>query len=567
MQKYWKSTEYDVSEATGLYQELKVNPVFCQLLAQRGICNYNEARKFFRPRLSHLHDPFLMKDMEKAVLRIGRAIAKNEKILIYGDYDVDGTTSVALLYTFLSGVYKDIDFYIPDRYKEGYGISIQGVEYAHQHECSLIIALDCGIKAHESVQYGNSKNIDFIICDHHLPDSELPEALCILNPKQPECNYPFRELSGCAIGFKLAEAFSQLYNLSYKEAVEPLLDLVAVSLACDFVPLTGENRVLAYFGLKRLNHRPRVGLKVLLGQVSSEKRYTVRDLVFRLGPVINAAGRIKHASEAVKLLIAADDNIAKALAASLIAKNQERRDIEHDIVLQAKEMIESDSAFAEKKALVLFNDKWHKGVLGIVASKMVDQYHKPTIVLTLSNGKIVGSARSVSGFNIYEAIQKCEHLLLGYGGHKFAAGLSLHPENFEEFIQGCQKVVAQTITERQLLPVQHFDAEISMGQINKKFWNLLKQFSPFGPQNMRPVFISKHLRDTGNSKLIKNEHIKLVVHQDNCSSVDGIAFNMSQYMNKLASQQPFDACFVLEENNFRGKSSIQINVKDIRFEA
>jgi single-stranded-DNA-specific exonuclease len=565
MQKRWEFTEYDVSEATNLYQQLKVNPVFCQLLVQRGIYSFEQAKHFFRPQLTHLHDPFLMKDMEKAVRRIAQAIIKNEHILIYGDYDVDGTTSVALMYTFLSGLHKNIDFYIPDRYKEGYGISLKGVEYAQQNECTLIIALDCGIKAHEAVNFGNSKNIDFIICDHHLPDPELPEAYAILNPRQSDCSYPFRELSGCAIGFKLAEAFVQLYDLSFEDVVEPLLDLVAVSLACDFVPLTGENRVLAYFGLQRLNQKPRTGLKILMGMLKSCDNYSVRDLVFGIGPVINAAGRIGHASEAVDLLISVDENIANDVAVSLIAKNQQRRDIEHDIVLQAKRLVEDDVAFAQKNAVVLFNDQWHKGVVGIVASKMVNEYHKPAIIFTLSNGKIVGSARSVSGFNIYKSIQECDDLLLSYGGHKFAAGLSLNREDLNEFIQRFQDVVALSITERQLLPVQHFDAEINMNQINREFWNLLEQFSPFGPQNMRPVFISKHLRDTGYSKLVKNEHIKLVIHQDSCKPVEGIAFNMGHHMNKLAGKKPFEACFVLEENTFKGKSRLQMNVKDLRF--
>lgn len=565
MQKRWEFTEYDVTEATELHQQLKIHPIFCQLLVQRGINNFDAAKQFFRPQLSHLHDPFLMKGMEKAVQRIGQAIIKKEKILIYGDYDVDGTTSVALIYRFFANYHPHLETYLPDRYKEGYGISIKGIEHAAKQACSLIIALDCGIKAHEAIQFANQKNIDVIVCDHHLPSNELPEAFAILNPKQADCTYPYKELSGCAIGFKLIEGFAQFYNLSFEEEVRPILDLVAISLACDFVPLTGENRVLSYFGLQQLNQNPRLGLRVLMDLLGKDNAYTIRDVVFGIGPLINAAGRLLHASKAVDLLIAQDETQAKDLAKELLGINQERRDIEHDIVLEAKKMVESDLFFAEKKAVVLFKETWHKGVIGIVASKMVEQYHKPTIIFTASNGRIVGSARSVAGFDVYQAIAQCEDLLVNYGGHKYAAGLTLKPSNLEEFIQKFQHIVAQNIHPLQEQATLYIDATLNLDRINDKFWQLLEQFAPFGPKNMRPVFSSKHLRDTGYSKSLKNRHLKLVVKEETGATIEGIAFGLGEYINDLQAQKPFEMCYVIEENNFKGRTKLQLNVKDMRF--
>jgi len=565
MQKRWEFTEYDVIEATELHQQLKIHPIFCQLLVQRGINNFEAAKKFFRPQLSHLHDPFLMKGMERAVQRIGQAIIKKEKILIYGDYDVDGTTSVALMYRFFAKYHAHLDTYLPDRYKEGYGISIKGIEYATTNQCTLIIALDCGIKAHEAIQFANQKDIDVIVCDHHLPSPKLPEAYAILNPKQADCNYPYKELSGCAIGFKLIEGFAQLYNISFEEEVRPILDLVAISLACDFVPLTGENRVLSYFGLQQLNQNPRLGLRVLMVLLGKSNAYTIRDVVFGIGPLINAAGRLLHASKAVDLLVAQDKVQAQDLAKELLAINQERRDIEHDIVLVAKQMVEGDIIFAEKKATVLFKETWHKGVIGIVASRMVDLYHKPTIIFTESNGRIVGSARSVAGFDIYQAIAKCEDLLVNYGGHKYAAGLTLKPSNLEEFTQRFQRIVAQNIHPLQEQATQYIDATLHLDSVNDKFWQLLEQFAPFGPKNMRPVFSSKHLQDTGYSKLLKNRHLRLVVQEEKGATMEGIAFGLGEYINDLQAQKPFEMCYVIEENTFKGKTKLQLNVKDMRF--
>ncbi|MFT5648030.1 MAG: single-stranded-DNA-specific exonuclease [Aureispira sp.] len=565
MQKRWEFTEYDVTEATELHQQLKVHPIFCQLLVQRGINNFEAAKKFFRPQLSHLHDPFLMKGMEKAVQRIGQAIVKKEKILIYGDYDVDGTTSVALIYSFFTKYHAHLDTYLPDRYKEGYGISIKGIEYAAANKCTLIIALDCGIKAHEAIQFANQTNIDVLVCDHHLPSNELPEAHAILNPKQADCNYPYKELSGCAIGFKLIEGFAQFYNLSFEEEVRPMLDLVAISVACDFVPLTGENRVLSYFGLQQLNQNPRLGLRVLMDLLGKSNAYNVRDVVFGIGPLINAAGRLIHASKAVDLLIAQDEDQAKDMSKELLGINQERRDIQHDIVLEAKQMVKDDLFFAEKKATVLFKETWHKGVIGIIASKMVDEYHKPTIIFTESNGRIVGSARSVPGFDVYQAIAQCEDLLVNYGGHKYAAGLTLKPSNFEEFTQRFQQVVAQNIHPLQEQSILYIDATLNLDNVNTKFWQLLEQFAPFGPKNMRPVFSSKHLRDTGYSKLLKTRHLKLVIQEEKGATMEGIAFGLGEHINDLQAQKLFEMCYVIEENNFKGKTKLQLNVKDMRF--
>lgn len=565
MQKRWEFTEYDVTEATELHQQLKVHPIFCQLLVQRGINTFEAAKKFFRPQLSHLHDPFLMKGMERAVQRIGQAIIKKEKILIYGDYDVDGTTSVALIYRFFAKYHVHLDTYLPDRYKEGYGVSIKGIDYAAANQCSLIIALDCGIKAHEAIQFANQKDIDVIVCDHHLPSDELPDAYAILNPKQVDCHYPYKELSGCAIGFKLIEGFAQFYNISFDKEVRPILDLVAISLACDFVPLTGENRVLSYFGLQQLNENPRLGLRVLMDLLGKSNAYNIRDVVFGIGPLINAAGRLLHASKAVDLLIAQEESEAKDLAKELLGINQERRDIEHDIVLEAKQKVDSDLFFAEKKATVLFKETWHKGVIGIVASKMVDQYHKPTIIFTESNGRIVGSARSVAGFDVYQAIAQCEDLLVNYGGHKYAAGLTIKPSNFEEFTQRFQRIVAQNIHPFQEQATLYIDATLKLENVNAKFWQLLEQFAPFGPKNMRPVFSSKHLKDTGYSKLVKNRHLKLVVQEEKGATMEGIAFGLGAYINELKTQKLFEMCYVIEENNFKGRTKLQLNVKDMRF--
>lgn len=565
MQKRWELTEYDVTEATELQEQLNIHPIFCQLLVQRGIYTFQQAKRFFRPQLSHLHDPFLMKDMERAVQRIGQAIIKKEKILLYGDYDVDGTTAVALLYTFLKSYHSNLEIYFPDRYKEGYGISIKGVSYAIQQECSLMIALDCGINAHEAIQFANEQQIDCIICDHHLPSEQLPSAYAILNPKQKDCSYPYQELSGCALGFKLVEAFAQLYQISFEEEVRPLLDFVVLSLACDFVPLTGENRVLAYYGLEQLNLRPRLSLKVFTELLHKERAYSIRDIVFGLGPYLNAAGRLSSASTTFELLVAPDQQTATQKVNELMSANQQRKEIEQQMLAEAQQLIQDDITFGEKRAIILFKKDWHKGVIGIVASKLVDKYHKPTIVLTESNGRMVGSARSIQGFDIHQMLVQCHDLLINYGGHKYAAGLSLKTSHFDLFVQQFQATVNQHIAPLQTQAVQYIDAELNFELIQDSFWKLLQQFAPFGPLNMRPVFATKQLIDSGYSKLLKQQHIKLVVEQKDGPLMEGIAFGLGHFFQHLQSKKPFEMCYVIEENTFKGRSKLQLNVKDMRF--
>lgn len=564
MKKRWKFTEYNPDEAEELHNNLRVHPIFCQLLVQRGIKTFDQAERFFRPKLAHLHDPFLMKDMETAVRRIEQALIKKERILIYGDYDVDGTTAVSTMVTFFAKYHKAIDYYIPDRYKEGYGVSMQGIEYAIQNRYNLIIALDCGIKGHEPIAFAKSKGIDFIVCDHHIPDETLPEAVAILNPKQEDCDYPYKELSGCAIGFKLIEAFAQYNNIPFEEVTD-LLDLVAVSLACDFVPLTGENRTLAYFGLQKLNENPRMGLKMAKQLLERQPNYNIRDIVFGIGPLINAAGRIEHAKEAANLLLATDEQVAYNYAKNLMLKNQERRDIEKQIVKEAHVLVDDDVSFGDKKTTVLYRPHWHKGVVGIVAARMVDSFFKPTVILTQSEGKLVGSVRSAGGFDIHEALEQCDDLLVNWGGHKYAAGLTLEEKNLEAFKKRFDNVVATSLAPQQNKPTQRIDAEVELKAVDKKFWNILKQFAPFGPENMRPVFFSKFLKDTGYSKRIKTEHIKLVVRQGDSKPIEGIAFGYGEYFEDLVARKPFHLCYVLEENVYMGKSKLQVNVKDIRF--
>lgn len=564
MEKRWVFTPYNSEEAEGLYDVLKINPVFCQLLVQRGIRTYEMAERYFRPSLEHLHDPFLMKGMEKAVRRIVKAIIKKEKILVYGDYDVDGTTATALMYTFLKKYHDLINFYIPDRYKEGYGISMDGVEYAAENDYTLVIALDCGIKAVRQVEAAKEKGVDFIICDHHLPDEELPDAVAILNPKQKGCLYPYKELSGCAVGFKLVQGFALFNDIDLSE-VEPLLDLVVVSLTCDFVPLTGENRILAYHGLEYLNKSPRMGLEAARTILNRGELYNVRDIVFGIGPMINAAGRLEHAKYAVDLLLETNKTKAFEKAQQLADKNQERRDIEAAIVKEALALVGEDVTFGDKKTTVLYKEDWHKGVVGIVASRMVDEYHRPTVVLTESGGKVVGSARSVGDFDIHHALDQCKDLFVNFGGHKHAAGLTLELDKLEEFKQRFENVVQQSISKENLRPTQRIDAEVALKDIDHKFWKILKQFAPFGPDNMRPVFFSKFMKDTGYSKLIKDLHIKLVVRQDGSDPIEGIAFNFGDYFDDVSARKPFHACYVVEENVFRGRSKIQINIKDMKF--
>lgn len=557
------------------------------LLVQRGIENYDDAKEFFRPSLTHLHDPFLMKDMDKAVSRIKKAWENGEKILIYGDYDVDGTTAVALIYTYLKNFInkKKIEFYIPDRYDEGYGISYKGIDYAVENGFNLIIVLDCGIKAVDKIDYANERNVDFIICDHHRPGDEIPNAVAVLDSKRIDCQYPYKELSGCGVGFKLITALSMALNRSMDEVYE-LLDLVAVSIAADIVPITGENRVLAYYGLQLINKNPRPGIEAVLSHanvyrveeefvIDSEhpqnvlnKEVTISDLVFMIGPRINAAGRLEKASDSVRLLISDKKEHAEKLAASINDLNAKRREFDNRITEEALAMIEQDERLLNAKSTVIFNENWHKGVIGIVASRLTDYYYRPTIVLTRSNNLITGSARSIKNFDIYDAIDNCSDLLEHFGGHKYAAGLSLKPENLDEFSRRFEEYVANNIDKEELVPELNVDLEISFSDITPKFVRVLRQFAPFGPGNMAPVFLSKNVIDTGFSRSVGNKkHLKLTVAQKDVPDMvfAGIAFQKGDVYNRVRSKEPFAICYCIEKNFWQGKTNLQLNVKDLKF--
>lgn len=580
MEKRWVIREKaDTKTVESLSGELNVDENIANLLAQREVTNYQEARDFFRPSLSQLHDPFLMKDMDKAINRIEEAITKNEKILIYGDYDVDGTTAVALVFTYLKGKHPDIFFYIPDRYGEGYGISYKGIDFAKENGISLIIALDCGIKAIEKIRYANERQIDFVICDHHRPGDQLPEACAVLDPKRSDCSYPFKELSGCGVGFKLIQAFQQKNDHPFDELYQ-YLDLVAVSIAADIVPVTGENRILAFYGLKLINMDPRSGIETIF-QYSGIKRkergpekgcaftkeISISDLVFLVGPRINAAGRIENANNSVELLVAQSMEAASGLAKQINELNTERRELDAQITQEALQMIQDDKELLKQKATVVFNQAWHKGVIGIVASRLTEVYYRPTIVLTMSNGLITGSARSVKDFDIYDAVDSCSEYLEHFGGHKYAAGLSIRPENFEAFKNKFNTIVSETIEEHMLVPEITIDAKLNLSDINQKFYRILKQFAPFGPGNMSPVFIAKSLIDTGYARIVGQNHLKFNVIHKEISSLPfpAIAFQQGSYFDKVAKGKSFDMCYHLEENEWNGVVNLQLNVKDIKF--
>ncbi|MBS1503141.1 MAG: single-stranded-DNA-specific exonuclease RecJ [Bacteroidetes bacterium] len=565
MNKRWAFRERpDNADVKKLADELAVDPVLSTLLVQRGINTFDDARYFFRPDLRHLHDPFLMADMEKAVRRVEDAIAAGEKILIYGDYDVDGTTAVSLVYSFFKKRHEHIDYYIPDRYREGYGVSQQGIDYAADNGFSLIIALDCGIKSVDKVAYANERRIDFIICDHHLPGDELPEAIAVLDPKRPDCEYPYKELSGCGIGFKLVQAYGEKNNIPFEE-VSCYLDLVAVSIACDIVHITGENRVLAYFGLQKLNSDPCIGLKALMGVAGRVGEYTISNVVFLLGPRINAAGRIDDARHAVELLVSCHEEAAVEKGLLINEQNVERKGHDMSITDEALGMIESDDVMIGRKSTVLFSEHWHKGVIGIVASRLTEKYYRPTIVLTRSNGHIAGSARSVLGFDLYEALYACRDLLIQFGGHKYAAGLTLHPENLTAFSNRFEEVVGATITEEQLIQEVTIDSELELTAIDSKFFRVLNQFAPFGPGNMAPVFLSTDVKVAGYASLAGEQHLKMAVTQNGSPAFDCIAFGMGEHLYTVNNGKPFDICYTIEENVWRDKRSIQLNIKGIRF--
>ena len=543
---------------------LKVNESICKILTQRSIKSFQQAKNYFRPSLDMLHSPWLMKDMDKAVSRISAALDKKEKILIFGDYDVDGTTAVACMYSFISSIHPAelTDFYIPHRYREGYGVSKMGIDFAAENNFSLIICLDCGIKSTALIAYASSLNIDFIICDHHLPDKIIPEAAAILNPKQIDCNYPYKELCGCGVGFKLMTALTERFNLP-KENLYTYLDLVATAIAADIVPMTGENRVLAYFGMEKINNNPLPGIKALIELGGIKKALTITNVVFVIAPRVNAAGRMDDAKKAVQLFIEKDYNKAMEFAEMLHSDNSDRKEADSSITQQALEIILADENAAGKKSSVVYKADWHKGVVGIVASRLIEQHYRPTVVLTKSGDMVAGSARSVTGFNLYEAIYECRQYLTAYGGHFAAAGLSMLPENVEAFRNRFEEVVAATIDERLLIPEIVIDTEITFTEIKESLYNIICQMEPFGPENMRPVFIAKNVYDTGYSKILKELHVRFVLKQNDII-LNGIGFNMSQKFYLLQMQKSVDIVFTIDENEWNGNKTLQLKIIDIR---
>jgi single-stranded-DNA-specific exonuclease len=547
-----------------LSQAININAYLAAILIQRGVADFETAKNYFRPSLNELHNPFLMKGMERAVARLKKAIDSQEKILIYGDYDVDGTTSVALVFSYLKKFYLKCEIYIPDRYAEGYGISLMGIEYAEQHDFTLIIALDCGIKSTELVDIATLKGIDFIICDHHLPDESIPNAVAVLDPKQENCEYPYHELSGCGLGFKFMQGFAQKHRNEHE--VFEYLDLVAVSIASDIVPITGENRILTYFGLLRLNENPRPGLKALKDIAGIKSDLDVSGIVFTLGPRINAAGRVAHARGAVELLISETEEEANQLAEKLNLKNEIRKQFDSDITGEALAMIESNEILRSAKSTVLFKNTWHKGVIGIVAARCVEKYYRPTVILTESNNKITGSARSVSGFDLYSAILECSDLLEKFGGHKYAAGLTLDMNNLELFQQKFEKVVSSTITDAMLTPVVEIDIPVQFDTITPKFLKILRQMAPFGPENPRPIFEASSVYVFNSLSSFKDKHLRFLAKQNRNENIfQVVGFDMAEHYEKLARGDDFRIAFTIEENTFNGSTSIQLRLKDIKF--
>ncbi len=558
----------DPEKVAQLSAELGIDPVLASLLVTRGVQTFEEARSFFRPNLEALHDPFLMKDMSNAVDRLEKAISRKEKILVYGDYDVDGTTAVALVFSFIRRLTSFVDFYIPDRYDEGYGVSQKGIDWAAENGFGLIITLDCGIKAIDKVAYAKSKGIDVIICDHHLPEQELPEAVAVLDPKREDCNYPFDDLSGCGVGFKLVQAFSQRNGIPF-ETLVPLLDLLVVSIASDLVTVIGENRILAHFGLKRLNEQPRMGLQAMISLANLEPGHiTIDDIVFKIGPRINAAGRMESGRLAVQLLTAEDAQTAMSVGTKINDNNNERKNIDREITKEALEMVQNGTCCTSNNAVIVYGPDWNKGVVGIVASRLVEAFYKPAFVLTRSNGFVTGSARSVRGFDLYDAISSCADLLENYGGHIYAAGLTMKEENLAEFTERIDKYVSSHITTEMATPVIDVDSEINFSQITPKFFRVLKQFQPFGPGNGSPVFLTKNVYDDGNGRKVGpgGQHLKLELIQESqpYHQIAAIAFNMADSFEHIRNGNPVDVCYSIVENYYRGNSTIQLRIKDIR---
>ena len=562
MHKRWKILEANEANIITLQESLKINKTLCKILVQRGFEDYEKAKAFFRPSLNELHDPWLMKDMDKAVTRLTSAFSSNEKILVFGDYDVDGTTSVASMYQFLSAIYHQVDYYIPHRYKEGYGVSKAGIDYAFENKITLIVSLDCGIKSVDLIAYAKSLGIDFIVCDHHLPDEQIPIASAILNPKQKDCNYPFKELCGCGVGFKLMQALADKLNLSSNTYLL-YLDLVATAIAADIVPIIGENRTLAYFGLKKVNENPCVGIKALMQLAAVQKEMTITNLVFIIAPRINAAGRMDDAKKAVQLFIEQDETKAKALAEILHSDNTDRKEADSSITEEALAIIENDASLSTKKTTVVYQEHWHKGVVGIVASRLTEKYYRPTVVLTKSGNIVAGSASSVVGFNLYEAIHACRKHLIGYGGHFAAAGMTLDPANVEAFSAAFEQVVSNTITPDLLIPEIIIDSEISISELTESFHNIIAQMEPFGPDNMKPVFVAKNVSNTGFSKIVKEQHIRFLVQQKNIQ-INGIGFNMAHKYDILQNNKFIDIVFNIDLNEWNGNTNVQLKVIDFK---
>lgn len=564
MEKRWKILPCNDDNATELQKVLGISPSLCNILAQRGISSFDEAKNYFRPQLNMLHSPWLMKDMQKAVDRVMTSIANNEKILIFGDYDVDGTTAVACMYQFIVSIYDTalVDFYIPHRYREGYGVSKMGIDYAAANSFNLIICLDCGIKSIDLIGYAAELGIDFIVCDHHLPDIILPKAVAILNPKQVDCNYPFKELCGCGVGLKLITALAEHLNLP-DDIIVQYLDLTATAIAADIVPMIGENRVLAFFGLQKINTNPCPGIKALIELSGLQKKLHITNVVFAIAPRVNAAGRMDDARKAVQLFIEKDYSKALEFAEMLHTDNSERKEADSSITEEALELIATDENNLEKKSSVVYREHWHKGVVGIVASRLIEHYYRPTVVLTLNDGLATGSARSVVGFNLYEAIYQCREYLVAYGGHFAAAGLSMLPQHIAAFSNKFEEVVSATIDDHLLIPEIVIDTEISFAEIKENFYNIICQMEPFGPENMRPVFITKNVSDTGFSKIVKELHLRIVVKQNN-TTLTGIGFNMAEKYKILETKKPVDVVYTIDENEWNGIKSLQLKVIDIR---
>lgn len=564
MEKRWNILPVDEAKSASLQKELGINPGICKILVQRGIDNFEAARDYFRPQLNSLHDPWLMKDMKKAVERIDSAFSAKEKILVFGDYDVDGTTAVASMYQFISSIYDPglVDFYIPNRYREGYGVSRMGIDFAASNGFTLIVCLDCGIKSADLIGYARTLGVDFIVCDHHLPDKILPPAAAILNPKQADCGYPYKELCGCGVGFKLMTALADFYSLP-EDTYHCYLDLVATAIAADIVPMTGENRILAYHGLKKINSNPSPGIRALIRLGGIKNELSISNVVFVIAPRVNAAGRMDDARKAVQMFIEKDEAKALEYAEMLHSDNDERKDTDKSITEEALEMIRSDNEMLNRKSSVVYKETWHKGVVGIVASRLIEHYYRPTVVLTKNGDYATGSARSVAGFNLYEAIYACREHLVAYGGHFAAAGLSLLPENIDAFSARFNEVVSSTIDERLLIPEITIDTEITFPEIRQSLYDIISQMEPFGPENMRPVFITRNVTETGYSKILKELHVRFIVKQHDIV-LNGIGFNLSHKFYILNMKKPFDIVFTIDENEWNGNKTIQLKVIDLR---